>query len=127
MDDRRHLAIEAGDGPRAINEEEVGRVRQLRHGATHRFKTGAQDIDRVNRRGLDDADADGAVGKDFLEGAVAGARGQALGIINADGEGLPVEYDGAGHDRAGQRTAARLVNSRDPEKPLAPELPVERL
>jgi len=121
--DGRHLGIAADDGlgvdtdvrqAVAVHQHPVRRQPQALDGALHREHGGVQDVELVDLgdAGLGDAERQ-RMRADLVEQAFAPGRAQQLGVVEALDALQVVEDHRGGHDRAGQRPAAGLVDARD--------------
>lgn len=103
--------------PVAVDQGEVGATakpaRQRHRGSLHGEQRRAKDVEIVDLGDAGGADANGGAAPKLGENGRAPRRAQALGIIDALGDGSGGKDDRGGDDGSGKRPTARLVNTRD--------------
>ena len=113
-----------GRGHRAVDERQIRDDGELSNRHAHGVERGVEDIPLIDEVRAHDAESDVGVGLDDLKGAGALARGEPLGIIDADRKMFAVQHDGGCHHRTGPRASSGFIDSSNPQRTVEEPLTI---
>ena len=111
---------------RAVDEKEIGRDAKIADSHGHGPERGLQDVDPIDLRRLHHPDTHGGgAGQNILAPGFPFCGIELLGIHNPRKTDVAGQNDRRGHNGAGQRPAAHLIDSRHQLKTPAMEISLE--